>query len=587
MVNRLFIALLLLTFCISAWSAESGLRRRPGESRIEQKKAEQKEAEQPDPNKQSGLQRIGPPPVEIEPESVLIPDRWRLLDTLGITDLNWKDPYNRNKLKADTPVHGDWFLNLLGISDTVVEPRRIPTPVAPQGTARPDELNVIGDGEQYTFNQNIVLGVVYYKGNTTFRPPDYEYRATVVLNYNYTDTEQNRATLINPQEGTSRTDSHISVQELFFDKHLRNVNDRYDFDSLRIGIQPFTADFRGFLFIDEQPGIRLFGTRRNNRFQYNIVWFRRYEKDTNSGLNDVNTRLRDDQVFLANFYFQDFPKLGHTSQLVLAHNRNREGDRENHFNQNGFLVRPASLGLERSRNYDVSYVGYNGDGHLGRLNLSTSFYYAFGDQTRDVFVDAETDIKAFFAAGEASIDVDWTRLRFSLLYQSGDPDPFDDEANGYDAIFENPLFAGADTSFWIRQSVPLIGGGGVALSTRNGILNNLRSSKEEGQSNFTNPGLQLIGIGADFDLGPRWRLSANANYLQFDKTDVLEVARNQGSIDREIGFDVSLADIYRPKMTQNIVLRASAAALLPGQGYKQLYGDETGWSFLLNLVLTY
>ena len=235
----------------------------------------------------------------------------------------------------------------------------------------------------------------------------------------------------------------------------------------------------------------------------------------------------------------------------------------------------------------MSYVGYNGDGHLGRLNLSTSFYYAFGDQTRDVFVDAETDIKAFFAAGEASIDVDWTRLRFSLLYQSGDPDPFDDEANGYDAIFENPLFAGADTSFWIRQSVPLIGGGGVALSTRNGILNNLRSSKEEGQSNFTNPGLQLIGIGADFDLGPRWRLSANANYLQFDKTDVLEVARNQGSIDREIGFDVSLAAIYRPKMTQNIVFRASAAALLPGQGYKQLYGDETGWSILLNLVLTY
>ena len=44
-----------------------------------------------------------------------------------------------------------------------------------------------------------------------------------------------------------------------------------DFDSLRIGIQPFSSDFRGFLFQDNQLGVRLFGTRDNNRWQYNLA----------------------------------------------------------------------------------------------------------------------------------------------------------------------------------------------------------------------------------------------------------------------------------------------------------------------------
>ncbi len=128
-----------------------------------------------------------------------------------------------------------------------------------------------------------------------------------------------------------------------------------------------------------------------------------------------------------------------------------------------------------------------------------------------MFVNDEVDINAGFAALELSMDFDWIRPRISLLYGSGDDDPYDDEANGFDAIFENPQFAGADTSYWIRQAVPLIGGGRVALATRNGVLNSLRSSKEQGQSNFTNPGIMLAGLGVDMDVTPKLRLSFNAN----------------------------------------------------------------------------
>jgi len=178
----------------------------------------------------------------------------------------------------------------------------------------------------------------------------------------------------------------------------------------------------------------------------------------------------------------------------------------------------------------------------------------------------------------------------NLLAQSADRDPFDGKATGFDAILENPLFAGADTSFWIRQGVPLIGGGGVALSGRNGVLASLRSSKTQGQANFSNPGLLLAGAGADFDLTPQLRAIGNVSYLRFGDTTVLGVLRNQAPPDREIGWDISGALQWRPFMTQNIVVSASAAALLPGRGLKQLYDEgQRGpqYSMLANVVLTF
>lgn len=529
--------------------------------------------------------RILPPPLS-DREFPAVPDRWRIVDSLpGYSD-NLFDPYHRNVLKADKPVFGDdWFFLFTGISDTVYEPRRLPTPVGIQTTGSADQIDVFGEGEQSTFNQNLIMEFALIKGDTVFRPPDWEFRLTPVINYNRSEAQERRVLRIDPREGDVRTDDHVGLQGAFVDYHIRNVSPRYDFDSIRVGIQPFNADFRGFLFQDNQFGVRLFGTRDNNIFQYNLAWFRRMEKDTNSGLNDAGEPLRKDDVFVANLYWQDMPRLGFFSQATVLHNRNRED--EFFFDNNGFVARPASLGFEKPRQYDVTYLGYNGDGHFGRLNLTVSAYGAFGDTTRGVFVDEETDIRAFFTAAEAGWDQDWIRYRGSLVYASGDPDPYDDLEEGFDAVFENPIIAGADTSFWIRQGVPLIGGGGVTLSTRNGLLPNLRSNKEHGQSNFTNPGLLLLGLGADLDLTPTTRLSFNANHLSFAETATVEAARNQGDLDPDIGWDLSTALIYRPLAIQNIVFRLSGAALLPGDGYKQLYKDETGYSVLGNLILTF
>jgi hypothetical protein len=557
-------------------------RRRPGqyEPTGENPEIDPGAVPPPQPSEWAGA----PPPV---------PDRWRLAQDLGIVENKWWDPYGQNFYKGDIPIKGtkDWFFAGSVISDTVIEPRSFPIPVGIQTTEQSGALDVFGSADAFVGAQTIIASAAFIKGSTAYKPQDLEFRATVAAQYNYAEVDEKRVLFVEPTKGTEREDTFVGLQEAFVDYHIRNVSERYDFDSVRVGIQPFSTDFRGFLFQDNQLGVRFFGNRDNNRWQYNLGAFARIEKDTNSGLNDITQDIRDDYMLVANLYRQDLPFPGMTSQATIVHNINREKD-DVEIDQNGFPVRPALLGNLRGRDYDVTYLGYNADGRAGRLNLTASFYAALGKNEDSIFTGEETDIRAFFAAVEPSIDYDWMRFRLSGLYASGDSDPYDDEENGFDAIFENPQFAGADTSYWIRQTIPYAGGGRViSLSGRNGVLNSLQSSKEQGQSNFANPGTVLIGAGADFDITPPLRISFNANHLWFDDTSSLEALRVQGDIADDIGWDVSTAVIYRPNFIQNFVFRLSGAALVPGEGFEDLFEnddrDDYYYSILFNGVLTY
>lgn len=567
-------------------------RRRPGY-----------EAPLPDAVTQDNPGAVRAPPPEAFPvDQVPIPDRWRLIESLGVVKERWFDPYGQNTLKGDRPINRDkvkwlpikgedWFFVANAVSDTVIEPRTFPIPVGVQTTERPGSLDVFGKDASYVLSQTFIGGVALIKGSTAFKPPEIEYRLTLAYNINHVNVPERRVLFVEPSRPSHRTDHFLGVQELFVDYHLANTSDRYDFRSIRVGIQPFQSDFRGFLFNDQQLGVRLFGNRDNNRFQFNLAAFWRLEKDTNSGLNSVVQTPRRDWVFLANLYRQDFLIPGLTSQITAVYNMNREAGRIE-VDDNGFPVRPALLGDLRGRDYDVVYLGYNADGRIGRINLTASVYGALGEDRNSFFTSRPAEIRAFFAAAEASIDKDWMRFRLSGLYASGDGDPYDDRENGFDAIFENPVFAGADTSYWIRQTIPFAGGGrAIGINGRNGILNSLRSSKEQGQSNFNNPGTMLLGAGADFDLLPELRLSANANHLWFENTATLQVLRNEGSIPKSIGWDLSTAAIWRPKATQNIVFRLSGATLLPGAGFRDLFTNSERnrnyYSVLGNLILSY
>ena len=63
----------------------------------------------------------------------------------------------------------------------------------------------------------------------------------------------------------------------------------------------------------------------------------------------------------------------------------------------------------------------------------------------------------------------------------------------------------------------------------------------------------------------------NANFMWFDKTNTLEQFTYQGHIDREIGVDLSSGFEYRPFLNNNTIFLFGAAALIPANGFKQIY----------------
>ena len=201
-------------------------RRRPGQS---QNTAQLLSGERPDPgapmsravrrpfepNRRSGLLAVAKPGADASFRKETVEDRWQLTRRLGLTDYPWYDPYHQNTLKADRPVFGEnWFFNLQVVSDTVIEPRRLPTPVSPQGEGGSGNSDLIGDGTQLLASENVGVGLVLYRGNTTFMPPDWEFRFTPVFNVNRADVEQFRALRIDPTKGDTRNDAHIGVQDL-------------------------------------------------------------------------------------------------------------------------------------------------------------------------------------------------------------------------------------------------------------------------------------------------------------------------------------------------------------------------------------
>jgi hypothetical protein len=531
---------------------------------------------------------VPPPPGDALYQMVPVPDRNRIMDALGVKD-DPLNPYPQSTLKGDRPVFDDWYVQLSLVLDSVVEPRSVPVPADVVAANQTGENDSFGRPRQFAIAETLIPTLSIIKGDTTFKPPDFEFRFTPAANYNFTQVEEDGLINIDPTRGEVRNDGFVGIQEAFIDTHLRDVSARYDFDSVRAGIQPFNADFRGFLFQDDQLGLRFYGDRDNNRFQYNLAFFRPIEKDTNSGLNDLSQPLRRDDIGIADLFVQDLPVPGFTSEFSVVQNIDRES--AFYFDKDGFLTRPAAIGAENPHKYNVTYLGFNGDGHFGWLNLTHSFYYALGNDDLSEFSQEKALIRAWFFAAEPSIDIDWLRLRGSFAYASGDHDPFGRTETGFDSILENPQFAGADTSYWIRQAIPLIGGGGVALSGSNALLPALRSSESEGQSNFINPGLVLIGAGFDADILPELRFAANLNHLNFQDTSVLEALREQSPIHDEIGWDLSGAFTLRPFDTQNVVMRLSAAMLLPGRGFDDLYTSEPAnhyyYSVLSNIVLSY
>jgi hypothetical protein len=549
------------------------------------------------------------------------PDRWRLgfvpwkRYTSGVAEQPYEtpepmiwNPYRQSVLKGDIPIIGqDIFLNLTATSETETEFRRVPT-ASGVSTAVPRAYEFYGQSEQIGIQNNLALSFELFKGETAFKPVEWSLKLEPVFNVNYLNARETGVVspdprgflgggspvppangfvlnpgdvdqLLNGQIGpaqsfrgsqhTVRTRDFATLQQGFFDLHLRDLSDNYDFVELRGGLQPFNSDFRGFIFNDVNLGARLFGNYENNLWQYNLAIFDMREKDSNSELNTFDSR--DQYVIVANIFRQDFLAHGYVAEWSFHANLDRGG---RHYDENGNIARPAPIGTVRDHDVSAFYFGWNGDGHIGRFNITHALYEVVGTDSNNGLAGHSVDINAQMAAVELSYDRDWARYKASFFYASGDGNAEDGTATGFDSIVDNPNFTGGPFSYWTRQGFNL-GGTMVNLKQRSSLIPDLRTSKTEGQANFVNPGVLIFGLGAEFDLTPKLRSFLNANYIRLVETDTIKTALLTDKADPEIGGDLSIGFQYRPLLTDNIIISIGFGALIPGQGYRDIYQTST------------
>ncbi len=522
-------------------------------------------------------------PIEDQSSShfVPVPDRWRIgypaWDRYGtghpIGDESpysigrILDPYNQNVLKGDYPIYGQHtFLDISALSILDFEGREIPTQTSGfESTSRPFEGNSFGRANSFFTLDFFSVVFDVFHGDAAFKPVDWRIKLAPTLGIsNFSFSEQAQ---VNPNvlEGTTRTREFWALQEAFVEYKIADIGPDYDFVSVRAGNQPFNADFRGFLFLDINRAVRFFGTRNNNRDQWNIAYFRQWEKDTNTGLNTFNDRGQN--LIFANYYRQDFLFPGYTALVSVNYDNDLATIK---FDKNRFLVRPDAVGNFQPHEVDAVYFGWGGDGHWGRYNLTHQFYEVVGHDTMNPLANRAQTINAQMFAIEGSYDRDWARFRVSFFYASGDGNINNSHATGFDTILDGPNFAGGPFSFWNRQVIPLQN---VNLTQRLSLVPDLRSSKIQGQANFVNPGLILPTLGADFELTPKFKLFTNGNMIWFDKTSVLQQFLYQGNIDRFIGVDLSLGGIYRPLVHENLSFIGGVSMLIPGQGFLDIYNN--------------
>jgi hypothetical protein len=549
----------------------------------------------------TGPSGIIPNETQTSPHFVPVPDRWRLgyeyQDRYGLewpwtTDYlgnpgHWWDPYNQNVLKGDYPIIGQHtFLNVVATSQTTYDFRQTPIGTTPfESTRGQNQEEFFGQPETQNLNQNFFFRFdLLHANNAAFKPLDWQFRITPAVNMNQFHSEE--LAVINPdvRQGRNRIRDHFVLQEYFAEFKIADLSPDYDFVSVRAGNQLFNSDFRGFIFFDTNRAVRIFGSRFSNRHQFNLLFYDNVEKETNSGLN--TTKDRHQNVVIANYYVQDFVWPGYTFQTSFHYNNDQPSTE---FDRNDFLVRPDPVGVFQPHRVEAYYFGIAGDGHIGRINVNNAFYWVTGRDGLNPIAGRTQDINAYMGAIELSYDRDWARFRASMFFSSGDDNPNDTDAEGFDSILDNPVFAGGEFSYWQRQAIQLFG---VRLTNDRSLVPDLRSSGIQGQSNFVNPGIFIFNLGLDMDLTPKLRSITNANYIMFDETEVLATYTFQGDVDKEVGLDISTGFEWRPFHNDNAIVLFGVSALLPDEGFKDLYNEldgdvETFFAAFADVILTF
>ena len=264
-------------------------------------------------------------------------DRYGIRGDYPYVSGHWWDPYNRNKLKGDYPILGNrTFFVFTGVSDSLLEGRNLPVPAASAPSARSASGSSVAAAS--------IVPVTSLRASFDRVPRRHGVQADRLARPRAPADQRQLREPVGVQPPSTRTSaqehaprSSRRLQEAFAEKKLFDIGSNYDFLSVRAGIQEFSTDFRGFMAVLEAPGIRVFGTLKSSRIEYNVAVFDLLEKDTNSGFNELHRRHQ--QIYVANVYIQDFLTQGYTQSFSFHYNDDRG---KLHYDRNGFLVTPRA-----------------------------------------------------------------------------------------------------------------------------------------------------------------------------------------------------------------------------------------------------
>src|SRR5262249_30455239 len=236
-----------------------------------------------------------------------------------------------------------------------------------------------------------------------------------------------------------------------------------------------------------------------------------------------------------------------------------------------------------------------GLGHFGRINVDHALYVVAGRDSLNPIAGPDPKLRdrdsqritAGMAALELSIDRDWYRPRLGFFYATGDRHPRDRDAHAFDSIFDSATFPGGGVGCCSRLGIKLAGSG-VSLVERGSLLPSLRSSKDEGQPNYVNPGVRILTTGLDVDVTPRLRAIFTANAIALDTTAPIEAILFQTRLHKHLGDDISLGARHRPYLNNSVVIVGGIAGFKPGRGFKDIYErSKTLYHVFTNVIFTF
>lgn len=490
-----------------------------------------------------------PPPASAEPAPITPePDRWRLMEPLGagVKARNpLYDPYNPNVLKGDYPLLGDRvFFAATATLDSIADfKRNLDFFESARFRNIPyHEHNLVG---QVTG----VLALELFHGDTVFAPKDWAIRVSPIIRFRCGDQ--------NAIDHACGED--VRLLETFGEAKLFEIGETFDATAGRLGLQIFNSDFFGFIYNDVQPGARIFSELARNQFKVNLAAFDRLNKEKLSGLNEF--KRRDHQVGVASVQWDDFlfPGFNVLPNLVVNHDGVLAGTLE------------------------AYYIGFTSNGRLGPLNVNSAVYYVFGDTANNTPTKRSQGIEAGMVFAQAAYPISFLTPRFAIVWASGDGDPGDDRATGFDSVFDNVNFGGGQFSYLFGEKIQL---GATTIFRGNSVFPSLRGANATSQ--FVNPGVLALNPGIDVAVTPTVTLEANANYVRFDDTSSLTGLSGGRSVSAEVGWEVNSGVTYRPFLNEQVIVFAGAAVFVPGHGIKDLFGsDEPVYKALIRLLLTF